>query len=108
MVFSGGVLAQSAAQERFDVMLRNADEIPFAKQPIIERSTGQIIGYSGVAWFEFDAQRRLEFGWRLTPKTRGLGYATEAGAALLAEVGGYIDEIHRVQVSRRNAAGAAQ
>ncbi len=79
MVFSGGALEPEAAGARFDVMLRNAGEVPFAKQPIIERSTGQIIGYSGVAWFEFEGTRRLEYGWRLVPDSRGVGYATEAG-----------------------------
>ena len=42
------------------------------------------MGYAGVAWFEFEGERRLEFGWRLVPEARGHGYATEAGRALLA------------------------
>jgi len=111
-----------------------------ADRPVFER----LIGYSGVAWFEFEGRRRLEFGWRLTPETRGVGYATEAGVALLqlatesldgeilamidptnepskrvagklgfefwklAEVGGNLDEIHRIQVSRRDAEGVAE
>ena len=83
MVFSGGALTAESAESRFDVMLRTAEEVPFAKQPIIDRSSGQIVGYTGVAWFEFEGQRRLEFGWRLVPEFRGRGFATEAGRALL-------------------------
>ena len=83
MVFSGGALSPEAAGRRFDVMLRNTSEVAFAKQPIVERSSGQIIGYCGVAWFEFEGCRGLEFGWRLVPESRGFGYATEAGQALL-------------------------
>ena len=136
MAFSGGALPLQAAGDRFDLMLGNADEVPFAKQPIIERSTGQIVGYAGVAWFEFEGRRRLEFGWRLVPEFRGRGYATEAGRALLnlaaesfdgellamidptnplskrvaeklgfefwkmATVHGFVDEIHRVCVTK--------
>ena len=64
-------------------MLQRASELPFAKQPVIERATGSIVGYSGVNFFEFEGQRRLEFGYRLVPDARGQGYATEAGLALL-------------------------
>jgi RimJ/RimL family protein N-acetyltransferase len=83
MVFSGGVCSAESAHARYDEMLRNAAEVPFAKQPVIVSATGTIVGYSGVAWFEFEGQPRLEFGWRLVPEARGLGYATEAGRALL-------------------------
>ena len=84
MVFSDGACTTESANARFDEMLRNADELPFAKQPVIELSTGIIVGYSGVAWFDFEGQRRLEFGYRLVPEARGRGYATEAGRALVA------------------------
>jgi len=84
MVFSGGVLNPDAANRRFDEMLLRAEELPFAKQPVIERATGTIIGYSGVNWFEFEGQNRLEFGYRFIPDTRGRGFATEASQAVLA------------------------
>jgi RimJ/RimL family protein N-acetyltransferase len=84
MVFSLGVLTPDAAHHRFDEMLARAAEFPFAKQPVIERSRGTIVGYAGVDWFEFEGRRRLEFGYRLVPEARGLGYATEASRAVLA------------------------
>jgi RimJ/RimL family protein N-acetyltransferase len=84
MVFSDGVHDHESAHARFDEMLRIAQEVPFAKQPVIERTTARILGYSGVAWFEFEGERRLEYGYRLVPDARGWGYATEAGRALLA------------------------
>jgi RimJ/RimL family protein N-acetyltransferase len=83
MVFSAGVLDSDSAHRRFDEMLQRAAELPFAKQPIIERRTGSIIGYSGVNTFEFEERLRLEYGYRLVPEARGKGYATEAGRALL-------------------------
>lgn len=84
MAFSG-VLDVPAANRRFDEMLRRAQELPFAKQPVLERATGTIIGYAGVDWFEFEGRNRLEFGYRLVPEARGQGYATEAGQAVLAK-----------------------
>jgi RimJ/RimL family protein N-acetyltransferase len=87
MVFSSGVLTPDAAHHHFDEMLTRGAEIPFAKQPVIERSTGTIVGYAGVDWFAFEGHRRLEFGYRLVPEARGLGYATEASRAVLAKAG---------------------
>jgi RimJ/RimL family protein N-acetyltransferase len=84
MVFSGGVLDDEGANHRFDGMLERAAEISFAKQPVIERSSGAIIGYSGVDRFEFEEESCLEYGYRLVPEARGRGYATEAGLAVLA------------------------
>jgi RimJ/RimL family protein N-acetyltransferase len=83
MEFSTGVHDLASANARFDVMLQTAERVPFAKQPIIERSSGEIVGYSGAAWFEFEGARRLEFGYRLVPSARGQGFATEAGIAVL-------------------------
>jgi RimJ/RimL family protein N-acetyltransferase len=84
MVFSDGVHDLASAHARFDKMLVTARAVRFAKQPVIERATGRIVGYSGVAWFEFEGASRLEFGYRLVPDARGQGYATEAGRAVLA------------------------
>ena len=83
MVFSGGVLTSQEAHSRFDRMVALAAELPFAKQPVIERSTGQIIGYSGVDRFVLEGRPCLEHGWRLVPEARGKGYATEAGQEVL-------------------------
>jgi RimJ/RimL family protein N-acetyltransferase len=83
MEFSAGVHDLTSAHERFDTMLETAAQVPFAKQPVIERSSGEIIGYSGAAWCEFEGQQRLEYGYRLVPTARGKGYATEAGLALM-------------------------
>jgi RimJ/RimL family protein N-acetyltransferase len=83
MAFAGGPLAPDEAHARFDRMLARCTEFSFAKQPIVERCSGVVIGYTGVDWIELDGGRWLEWGYRLVPEARGKGYATEASLALL-------------------------
>ena len=49
MVFSGEPCTVEHANTRFDGMLANCAELQFAKQPVVERSTGAVVGYCGVA-----------------------------------------------------------
>jgi RimJ/RimL family protein N-acetyltransferase len=84
MMFSSRILTEEAANRRFDHMLAMCEIIPFSKQPIVERASGIVIGYTGVDYFTFEGEERLEWGYRLVPESRGFGYATEASHALLA------------------------
>ncbi len=81
--FSSGVLDVRSANARFDRMLDFAEKVPYAKQPIIEKATETIIGYTGVDSAVVEGIERLEWGWRLAGEARGHGYATEATMALL-------------------------
>lgn len=83
-VFSDGVHGVESANTRFDLMLLLAEAVPYAKQPVIERTSSVIVGYTGVGSVVLDGVDRLEWGWRLIPEARGAGYATEATAALLS------------------------
>lgn len=83
-VFSDGVHDVESANARFDRMLSVADAVPYAKQPVIERATSTLVGYTGVDTILFEGIDRLEWGWRFVPDARGRGYATEATTALLA------------------------
>jgi RimJ/RimL family protein N-acetyltransferase len=83
MAFSDGVLSLSGANERFDRMIARCAEVSFAKQAIVELSSGIVVGYTGVDWIDLDDHRWLEWGYRLVPAARGKGYATEATEALL-------------------------
>jgi RimJ/RimL family protein N-acetyltransferase len=84
MIFSGQALTAEAAHRRFDHMLVMCEVVPFAKRPVVERASGLVIGYTGIDYFNFEGEERLEWGYRLVPESRGLGYATEASRALLA------------------------
>lgn len=87
MVYTNDPCTQTSATARVDRMLANRAAAPFSKRPIIERASEAIVGYIGVAPFEFEGRPRLEFGYRLATSARGRGYATEAGRALLTEAG---------------------
>ena len=86
MVFSGGVLDVVGANTRFDHMLELSLELQYAKRPIVEKSSGVIVGYTGVDRFQFEGGDELEFGWRLVPRARGRGYATEAATAVMGVI----------------------
>lgn len=84
MVFYPHVLSEEEADERFDHMVAVCRAVPFGKQPVVERSSGLIVGYTGVDYIDFEGKTWLEWGYRLVQERRGLGYATEASQALLA------------------------
>lgn len=90
MVF-GARLNDGSANARFDDMLAMSELVPYAKQPIIERRSGTILGYTGVGVVSFDGVDSLEWGWRLVESARGRGVATEAVAALLSLADGTDD-----------------
>lgn len=83
-VFSDGVNDVASVNARFDRMRLMVDAIAYAKQPVVERGSGAIVGYTGADSVVIEGVDRLEWGWRLVPEARGRGYATEAANALLA------------------------
>ena len=85
MVFYPEVLTEEEANDRFDHMVAVCQSIPFGKQPVIELSSGLVVGYTGVDHIDFEGRTWLEWGYRLVPHCRGLGYATEASQALLSK-----------------------
>ena len=84
MEFYPRVLTAQEANDRFDHMLAVSERISFAKQPVVELSSGDVVGYTGVDYFDFEGKTWLEWGYRLVPESRGRGYATEASQALLS------------------------
>jgi RimJ/RimL family protein N-acetyltransferase len=84
MVFSSGVLTEEEANDKFDHMVAVCGRVPFGKQPVVELSSGLVVGYTGVDYIDVEGKTWLEWGYRLVPECRGLGYATEASQALLA------------------------
>ena len=73
MIFSGQARTAEAAHGRFDHMLAMCETVPFAKQPIVERASGLVVGYTGVDYFTFEGEERLEWGYRLVPRVARFG-----------------------------------
>jgi RimJ/RimL family protein N-acetyltransferase len=82
MVYAGA-LTEEEAGDRFDHMVAVCQTVPFGKQPVVELSSGLVVGYTGVDRIVVEGRTWLEWGYRLVPECRGLGYATEASQALL-------------------------
>jgi RimJ/RimL family protein N-acetyltransferase len=57
----------------------------FGIEALLDRASGAMIGWAGLAVPHFlpEILPAVEVGWRLAPNWRGLGLATEAGAAAL-------------------------
>ena len=75
MVFYPGVPTEEEAWDRFDHMVAVRQAIPFGKQPVVELSSGLAVGYTGVDYIDFEGRTWLEWGYRLVPECRKLGFA---------------------------------
>jgi RimJ/RimL family protein N-acetyltransferase len=49
-----------------------------------ERSSGELVGYTGLNRDEVDGEPAIEIGWSITPPRWGEGFAPEAARASLA------------------------
>jgi RimJ/RimL family protein N-acetyltransferase len=77
-----GMTAEESAAFLERVIARYDDD-GFGLEAVIDRSSGDLIGWAGLAVPHFLPQvlPSVEVGWRLAPAARGRGLATEAGAA---------------------------
>jgi RimJ/RimL family protein N-acetyltransferase len=85
MAFYPSRFTVEQAGDRFDHMLAVGETLPFSKRPIVELSSGAVVGYTGVDRIDLEGRTWLEWGYRLQRPSRGLGYATEASRALLSK-----------------------
>ena len=65
MVFYPSALTEEKANDRFDHMVGVCQVIPFGKQPVVELSSGLVVGYTGVDYIDFEGKTWLEWGYRL-------------------------------------------
>jgi hypothetical protein len=57
MMSSTGTRSEAEADRRFDDTMAPCAEVSFAKQPIVERVSGSVVGFTGVGWIEFEDGR---------------------------------------------------
>ena len=83
MAFSAGVAAGGDADAWCSRFIELNRTIGFAKQPVVERASGRVLGYCGVGPWTWRGRETWEMGWRLVPEARGKGYASEAARVML-------------------------
>ncbi|EKF9474185.1 GNAT family N-acetyltransferase [Vibrio cholerae] len=84
MVYSPtGAMSYEQAIIRFQEMLDAYEIHGIGKFALVEKSTGELIGYSGLENFSYQGKNVVELGYRIRPQSRGYGYAVEASSAVL-------------------------
>ena len=117
-VYAQEPVARYLLEERWDeeytqeqlakrVVRTSLDEPPHALSLVIADRSGRYIGDLAL-WLTDIPHRQAEIGWVLDPQCAGLGYATEAAAALLKVAFTQLG-VHRIaaEMDARNTASAA-
>jgi len=78
-----GAMPADETEGFLDTVLQRYEDDGFGIEALIERTSGDMIGWAGLAVPHFlpDILPAVEVGWRLSGPYRGRGLATEAGAA---------------------------
>jgi len=78
-----GAMSAEETGAFLNTMRRRYEEDGFGIEALIERTSGKMIGWAGLAVPHFlpEILPAVEVGWRLSGAYRGRGLATEAGAA---------------------------
>ena len=76
---------RNETEEFLENTLERYDTDGFGVHAVVERESGRLAGYCGLAVPHFlpEVLPAVEVGWRLGEAFRGRGYATEAGAAVV-------------------------
>jgi len=85
MAFSPtGTMKHDQADMRFEELVRAFQNKGIGKFCVVERTTGELIGYCGMESFNYRGESVVELGYRLKVSARGKGYAFEASSAVLS------------------------
>ncbi len=85
MAFSpNGAMTAEQAEIRFQQLVEAFPEKGIGKFCVVERTSGEIIGYCGIERFTYQNKEVVEHGYRLKTSARGRGYATEASEAVMS------------------------
>lgn len=84
MAFSpSGAMSQAQAAKRFDSFVDGYEAKGIGKLAILNKESGELIGYCGLEPCHLDGEDIIELGYRLKTSARGRGYTFEAAGAVL-------------------------
>ena len=87
MAFSPtGAMTPEQADMRFEELVSAFQNKGIGKFCVVERTTGELVGYCGIESFNYKGESVVELGYRLKVSARGKGYAFEASSAVLSYV----------------------
>jgi len=83
-----GTLDRVGALRKLEALIELHTERGLSKLAVVEKATGEILGYCGLGFETIEGIPMCELGYRLLPTGRGRGIATEAARAVLADAFG--------------------
>jgi len=84
--YTGDVPVTSVAESRESLRtrpLRDYAVYGYGRMAVIEKSTGQLVGFSGLKYLQ--DLREVDIGYRFLPDCWGKGYATESASVLIEQ-----------------------
>ncbi|QSX36539.1 GNAT family N-acetyltransferase [Shewanella sedimentimangrovi] len=78
-----GAMSYEQAESRFQGLLSAHELYGVGKFALVEKSTGELIGYCGIERLSYQGKDVVELGYRIREQSRGNGYAFEASSAIL-------------------------
>jgi len=83
MLYGPGIQTQSWVRDWLRDCLENYQKLGFGPWAVVEKSSSTVTGYAGLFHFpDIAGQPEIEVGYRLARSCWGLGFATEAAAAI--------------------------
>jgi RimJ/RimL family protein N-acetyltransferase len=83
MRYMGGPRDRARLQPEFERVTQHPYADPYDLWPVIEKSTGQLVGHCGLLQKEVEGANEIELVYLMAAAVWGKGYATEIGQALV-------------------------
>ncbi len=81
--FMGGPREPAVLAEAFQQDATNPDPLLYDQWPVIEKSSGALVGYCGLLDKEVEGRQEIELVYVFLPSVWGRGYALEISTALI-------------------------
>ena len=83
MLYGPGIQTQTWVHDWLRGCLEDYQKLGFGPWAVVEKGSSTVIGYAGLFHFsDIDGQAEIEVGYRLARYYWGMGFATEAAAAV--------------------------